>query len=294
MEIDGVRRTRCFSPANSVDGKDGLIEFTCKIGPQSLFARHLAERALHRFGAALVAGRRCVSALPDERPERVLAVSGYSGITPVLSMLRTLTDEGHKGPITFLHYCNRAADQLYADEARRHRLAPSERGPAALLRRAGPRWRTRKASSVHAQLDAAVPDDRDAQTFLCGPAGMMRVGKTPMLRRTASASACISNISSATPIAVEHRHTRPANCASARSERMTENRGGTLLDQAEAAALETRIRAAAWASATPVPAASFRAACATRATAVSAKPAKKTSRSASAAVVAPLRSTLRR
>ena len=34
-------------------------------------------------------------ALPDERPDRILLISGGSGITPVLSILRTLCAEGH-------------------------------------------------------------------------------------------------------------------------------------------------------------------------------------------------------
>ena len=36
-------------------------------------------------------------ALPDEPPRALLLISGGSGITPVMSMLRTLCDEGHAG-----------------------------------------------------------------------------------------------------------------------------------------------------------------------------------------------------
>jgi ferredoxin-NADP reductase len=43
-------------------------------------------------------------------------ISGGSGITPVLSMLRTLCDERHDGEIVFLHYARTAADWLYRDE----------------------------------------------------------------------------------------------------------------------------------------------------------------------------------
>ena len=54
-----------------------------------------------------------------------MLISGGSGITPVMSMLRTLCDEGHPGEIAFLHYARTEADWLYEAEvrelARRHR-----------------------------------------------------------------------------------------------------------------------------------------------------------------------------
>ena len=37
--------------------------------------------------------------LPEVRPERVLLISGGSGITPVMAMLRTLCDEGFTGEV---------------------------------------------------------------------------------------------------------------------------------------------------------------------------------------------------
>ena len=43
-------------------------------------------------------------ALPAERPRSIALISGGSGITPVMSMLRTLVDEDHRGRIAFLHY----------------------------------------------------------------------------------------------------------------------------------------------------------------------------------------------
>ena len=42
--------------------------------------------------------------LPAQRPRRILLVSGGSGITPVMAMLRTLVAEGHDGEIAFVHY----------------------------------------------------------------------------------------------------------------------------------------------------------------------------------------------
>ena len=57
--------------------------------------------------------------LPDRRPGRILLISGGSGITPVMSMLRTLCAEGHRGPITFLHYAPDPERAIYREELER-------------------------------------------------------------------------------------------------------------------------------------------------------------------------------
>ncbi len=54
--------------------------------------------------------------LPDRRPDRILLISAGSGITPVMSMLRTLCAEGHRGPITFLHYAPDPERAIYRDQ----------------------------------------------------------------------------------------------------------------------------------------------------------------------------------
>jgi ferredoxin-NADP reductase len=54
--------------------------------------------------------------LPAVRPRRVLFVSGGSGITPVMSILRTLRTECFDGDIAFIHYARGAEAACYRDE----------------------------------------------------------------------------------------------------------------------------------------------------------------------------------
>ena len=62
--------------------------------------------------------------LDDPRSERVLLISGGSGITPVMAMLRTLCEERFAGEVGFLNYARSPSDALYETEllelARRH------------------------------------------------------------------------------------------------------------------------------------------------------------------------------
>ena len=49
-------------------------------------------------------------------PTTSLFISGGSGITPVMSMLRTLQRRTHRGRVTFLHYAQSPEHQIFAAE----------------------------------------------------------------------------------------------------------------------------------------------------------------------------------
>jgi ferredoxin-NADP reductase len=123
VEIGGVRRTRTYSPASSEHQARRLLELTISFRPDGLVSGYL--RRENPGGVVYLGAAEGSFVLPDERPERLVLVSGGSGITPVLSMLRTLCDEGHDGQIEFIHYARTRADWLYRAEletlAERHR-----------------------------------------------------------------------------------------------------------------------------------------------------------------------------
>ena len=113
VEIDGRRHTRCYSPA----GAEGapLIELTVGLHDGGLVSTYLYKGA--RPG--MVLGLDCVGGdfvLPEVRPRRILFVSGGSGITPVMSMLRTLKTENFDGEIAFVHYARSPEEASYRDE----------------------------------------------------------------------------------------------------------------------------------------------------------------------------------
>jgi ferredoxin-NADP reductase len=117
VEIDGVRETRYYSPACG-ERADGEIELTVRMHPAGKVSRYLNEHA----HPGMVVG--CSAAegefvLARRRPERLLLISGGSGITPVMSILRTLHQEGHPGHVTFLHYARTVRHVPYRDELER-------------------------------------------------------------------------------------------------------------------------------------------------------------------------------
>ncbi|MBV8967350.1 MAG: ferredoxin reductase [Mycobacteriaceae bacterium] len=113
VEIDGRRRTRCYSPA-SAEGAP-LIELTVGLHDGGTVSTYLYRRA--RPG--LIVGLDSVGGdfvLPNPRPRRILFVSGGSGITPVMSMLRTLRAENFAGEIALVHYARSPEEACYRDE----------------------------------------------------------------------------------------------------------------------------------------------------------------------------------
>lgn len=180
VEIDGVRHSRCYSMANSASGsgRGSGIELTVKAHPGGLVSNWLVERASEGLVVGLSPAQgRFVLPEPGERPSRILLVSGGSGITPVMAMLRTLCDDGHAGPVTFVHYCLTAQDLAYAAElealAAAHpnvelvRVHTDEPGT-------GDR-RGIEGFVTEDQLDLIDPAWRDpaTATWLCGPAPLM-------------------------------------------------------------------------------------------------------------------------
>jgi ferredoxin-NADP reductase len=113
VEVDGRRQTRCYSPANAEN--DTLVELTIGVHDEGLVSQHLYRNAR----AGMVVGLAALGGdftLPAVRPRRVLFVSGGSGITPVLSMLRTMRDEGSDREITFIHYARTREEACYREE----------------------------------------------------------------------------------------------------------------------------------------------------------------------------------
>ena len=115
VDIDGVRRTRCYSPANSQFRRDGLIELTVKVDPNGLVSRHLRDNAVSGTVVHLSQAQG-EFVMPLPHPRRILLISGGSGITPVMSILRTLCDKAYNGKITFLHYAFTQDDVIYREE----------------------------------------------------------------------------------------------------------------------------------------------------------------------------------
>jgi ferredoxin-NADP reductase len=171
VEIDGVRHTRCYSMANSAQAGDGLIELSITAHPEGRVSRHLRQFAQKGQTVGLTAAQGKFT-LPETEPDHLLLISGGSGITPVMSMLRTRCALGWANPLTFVHYALTEADMLYRDELEElARTAPGVRVVRIFTDEPG--RGDLDGFLSRQQLDRAAPQWADAETFVCGPAPLM-------------------------------------------------------------------------------------------------------------------------
>jgi len=171
VEVDGVRHKRCYSPSGSADIRARTVELTIRTHPEGVVSQHLKRHARPGMVVGLSRPMGEEFVLPDPRPGRIVLISGGSGITPVLSMLRTLTDEGHGGAIAFLHYARTPQDLLHAEDLR----AIEARHPNVEVLRA---YTRSDAGELTGHVDRdhlrrALPADGDAAAFVCGPGALV-------------------------------------------------------------------------------------------------------------------------
>ena len=170
VEIDGVRETRPYSPSGSEHAAAGELELTVSTHPDGKVSRHLRDEARPGMIVGLTQAQG-EFALPQARPERVLLISGGSGITPVMAMLRTLCDEGFAGEIGFLNYARSPQLALYGSELD----ALSVKHPAVRVARGFTRGGGSSVSGRFRRehLQAAISDHAGAATFVCGPPALI-------------------------------------------------------------------------------------------------------------------------
>jgi ferredoxin-NADP reductase len=231
VEIEGVRHTRCYSPACSERAPD-RIEITVKRHPEGKVSGFLNRLA----SPGMVVGLSAADgdfALPSKRPDRLLLISGGSGITPVVSMLRTLCDEGYAGPVAFVHYARTPDRVPYRRElAEMARRQPNVRVELAYTREAGGTL-TGHLSRDH--LRVVGPELAGAPAYVCGPPGLIesarRIWAEDGIEHLLHIESFLPRSLALTSESAE------GSVSFARAGRQVANSGRSLLEQAEHAGL---------------------------------------------------------
>jgi len=175
VEIDGVAHTRCYSMTNAATDDSGLIELSVTAHPLGLVSQHL-HRAARKGQVIRLTRAQGFFTLPSVEPEHLLLISGGSGITPVMSMLRTRNALGWTKPVTFVHYALTQSDMLYRSELETMaRTAPGLRLVKVFTDEPG--RGDLDGFLTATQLEQAEPAWRQSEAFVCGPDSLMAAAR---------------------------------------------------------------------------------------------------------------------
>ena len=167
--MDGRWRWRSYSltssPAAGTSESARTVTITVKAMPEGFLSTHLVDGV--RPGTIVrLAAPQGNFVLPDPAPPSILFLTAGSGITPVMSMLRTLLRRNQIGDVTHVHSAPTESDVMFRTELAA--LATDQPGYRLQLRET----RTQGRLDL-ARLDEEAPDWRDRQTWACGPEGML-------------------------------------------------------------------------------------------------------------------------
>ena len=232
--IAGVRHTRCFSLSSAPEDREHL-RVTIKAVPGGRVSGWVGAGA--RVGDVVELSQAMGQfVLPDPLPPKLLFISGGSGITPILSMIRHLEAVAYDGSVACLHYARReviGGDDLalLADQRRARRLAVVRTGNSD--ENSNGRLRLSPA-----QLDAFAPEWADYDAFVCGPSGLIAAATSIWQRGGATDRLRVEHSPPVATSIADDSADAVCRLMFAKSRLETDGRVGvSLLEQAEAAGL---------------------------------------------------------
>ncbi|MBX5156945.1 hybrid-cluster NAD(P)-dependent oxidoreductase [Rhizobium sp. NZLR8] len=177
LEHNGDAENRCYSISSSPH-RTNAFSVTVKRVPDGKISNWLHDTLVP--GASVKANGPLGNFVRSEAPGRkLLLLSGGSGITPVMSILRELADSCEPANVVFMHAARTPLDLIFRDELaciagrlkalRLHFLPETVAGEAS--------WPglTGRISADYVRL--AVPDIAERTVMCCGPAPFMAAAR---------------------------------------------------------------------------------------------------------------------
>ncbi|GAB3872117.1 ferredoxin reductase [Terrabacter terrigena] len=160
VEIDGVRQWRSYSLSAAV-GHDPAITVTAIGFVSTVLARDT------KVGDILFLDTPQGDFVLPEHPRPLLMLTAGSGLTPVMSMIRTLVPRRPDADVVLVHSARTREDALFHDEL----LELADQFPGLRVKH----WYTREEGgrrldlSSSADLETLCPDWRERAAYACGP-----------------------------------------------------------------------------------------------------------------------------
>jgi stearoyl-CoA 9-desaturase NADPH oxidoreductase len=165
VEVDGVHHWRAYSLTSDPGRADGCISITPKLVEDGKVSPFLFGR-LRPGTIVRLGGVEGTFVLPEPLPRSLLFLSAGSGITPIMSMLRSLARRGSVEDVVHVHCAHSSESVIFARELRE--LQEAHSGYRLHLRLTGEQGRV-----TPEQLDQLCADWPEREAFVCGPSGLL-------------------------------------------------------------------------------------------------------------------------
>ena len=168
--IAGVRHTRTYSISSAPDRPNGLITITVKRTKDGHVSRYLTKDL--KVGTFLAIGLpQGDFVMPDAVPVRSLFITGGSGITPIMSMLRSLVSPGGLPDISHIHFSPNPFDIIFGRELKQLAEDNKRYRQSIISTRANQAGVSQHFSTQ--LLEKLCPDWRSRDVWVCGPQSLI-------------------------------------------------------------------------------------------------------------------------
>jgi len=172
LQIGGKPVSRSYTIA-STPSRPGYCEVSIKREEQGLVSRHMHDMV--KEGDLLtIAAPGGKFTFTGAEADRVVLLAAGVGITPLMSILRYLTDRKWNGQIDMVYSCKMAKDIIFREELEAiERRYPNLHLTLTLSRAEGTNW-TGATGRIDAKLlTSVVPNLANVPVYMCGPAEML-------------------------------------------------------------------------------------------------------------------------
>jgi propane monooxygenase reductase component len=172
IDIPGGEGHRSFSMANTAPGE---LEFMIKLYPGGRFSGLLADGSIKPGDELSVTGPYGVFTLRPSSPRRLLFIGGGAGMAPIVSLLRSLDENGSDREATYYYGARTESDLFHLDELA---SLPCQFVPA--LSEDGWSGETGLITDV---VDRLEGDITEVDAYVCGPPPMVEAAIALLERR---------------------------------------------------------------------------------------------------------------
>ena len=171
IPMGGMHYTRTYTISSPPEREDGCISITVKAIAGGRLSHHIVRNL--KVGDYLPVGLpQGDFYLPDAQPVQPLFITGGSGITPAMSMLRSLIAQQRLPDTVHIHYAPHELDVIFGKELQamaqqhaRYHLRP------VYTHEYGEQKQTKGYFNAE-QLERLCPDWRTREVYACGPPGL--------------------------------------------------------------------------------------------------------------------------